>query len=422
MVGVVDDREGAGQLGGRGHLALSLGWFGLNFHWLPIGFVLLQAQVRGLVPAAEQPGAIGLAAGLGGILAVTVPPLTGLLSDRLRTPWGRRRPMIVIGLAGNLVGLAVMALAPDYRQLVLGYLLIQLFNNTAAAAYAGVIPDLVPGHEYGRASGLLGAMYNLGGVLGVAATLVMSSLHLVTGTYAVIGVVIVLSFLPVLAMARERPPTPAPASGTPISTRIRAFLAPLATGDFAWVVLTRLLVTAAITVVGYFLSPFFASVIRVPNPDQFTSLWLLLEFVAGSPFGLFGGTHSDRLGRKVFVYGSGAFQALVALVFIAFYPRAVPVILLLGVVYGVAYGLYYAVDWALACDTLPDRMASAAKDMGLFHVAYTLPQVIVPLVGGLLIEALSTVSPGNGYRAVFGLSILFFGLGTLLVTRIRSVR
>src|SRR5579875_1021095 len=101
MVGAVDGREMASRLGGPRHLALGLGWFGLNSHWLPIGFVLLQAQIRGLVPTAEQPGAIGLAAGLGGILAVTVPPLTGLLSDRLRTPWGRRRPMIVIGLAGN---------------------------------------------------------------------------------------------------------------------------------------------------------------------------------------------------------------------------------------------------------------------------------------------------------------------------------
>lgn len=400
------------------HLALSLGWFGLNFHWLPIGFVLIQAQIRGLVPAGQQPVAIGLAAGLGGIFAVTVPPLVGLLSDRLRTPWGRRRPVIVAGLAGNLVGLAIMAVAGTYPQLVAGYLVIQLTNNAAGAAYAGVIPDLVPGVEYGRASGMLGAMFNLGGVLGIAATLVLSAVGRLTATYAVIGVVLVLTFLPVLVLAADRPPATRPRRA-PVGVQVRDFLAPLAGGNFAWVVFTRLLVTAALTVVAYFLSPFFANELRVPNPDQFTSLWLLLVFVAGVPVAVAGGRWSDRLGRKRFVYASGAVQALVAAFFVAFYPRAVPVLLLLGVIYGLGYGLYYAVDWALAVDTLPDRAGSAAKDMGLFHVAYTLPQVVVPLLGGVLIEALSAVVPGSGYRAVFAISILFFVVGTVLVSRVR---
>lgn len=400
------------------HLALSLGWFGLNFHWLPIGFVLIQAQVRGLVPAGRQPVAIGLVVGLGGIFAVTVPPLVGLLSDRLRTPWGRRRPVIVAGLAGNLVGLAIMALAGTYPELVAGYLVIQLCNNAAGAAYAGVIPDLVPGAEYGRASGLLGAMFNLGGVLGIAATLVLSSVGRLTTTYAVIGVVLVLAFLPLLLLAGDRP-SPPRARRPSLAAAVRAFLTPLAGGNFAWVVYTRLLVTAAVTVVGYFLSPFFANDLRVPNPDQFTSLWLLLVFVAGVPVAVAGGPWSDRLGRKLFVYASGAVQALVAIYFIAFYPRAVPVLLVLGVIYGLGYGLYYAVDWALAVDTLPDRAESAAKDMGLFHVAYTLPQVVVPLIGGVLIEALSGALPGSGYRAVFALSIVFFVVGTVLVSRVR---
>lgn len=403
------------------HLALSAGWFGMNFHWLPIGFVLIQAQIRGLVPMAGVPVAIGVAAGLGGILAVTVPPLTGLLSDHLRTPWGRRRPVIVVGLAGNMAGLAIMASAHSYAQLVAGYLVIQLCNNAAGAAYAGIIPDLVPQAQFGRASGLLAAMYNLGGILGVGTTLVMSSIGHLTATYAVIAAVVIASFLPVLRVAGTESGRPVPRSRPPAGEALRALFRPLLGGDFAWVVMTRLLVTSGITVVAYFLSPFFGDVVKVSNPDQFTSLWLLVVFAAAVPFGFSGGGLSDRIGRKLFVYGSGTFQALVATVFIVFYPTNLGVLVLLGAVYGLGYGLYYAVDWALACDTLPDADA-AAKDMGLFHIAYTLPQVVVPLVGGLLIEALSAVSPGNGYRAVFALSIVFMALGTLLVSRVRTVR
>ena len=57
----------------------------------------------------------------------------------------------------------------------------------------------------------------------------------------------------------------------------------------------------------------------------------------------------------------------------------------LGALYGIGYGLYLAVDWALACDTIPDR-AKAAKDMGLFHVAQTLPNSVIPVIEGSLID------------------------------------
>ena len=101
-------------------------------------------------------------------------------------------------------------------------------------------------------------------------------------------------------------------------------------------------------------------------------------------------------------------------------PSAIPVIIALGAVFGVGYGLYYAVDWALACDTLPDP-ADAAKDMGLFHIAYTLPQAFIPLVGGALITGLSGAGAA-AYQAIFVVAIVCFVLGTVLVRQVRAVR
>ncbi|MDQ6919353.1 MAG: MFS transporter, partial [Candidatus Dormibacteraeota bacterium] len=245
------------------HVALSSGWFGFNFHWLPIGFILIQAQVRELVPRASEGTSIGLAVGLGGVFAVTVPPLVGHFSDRLNTRWGRRRPILAAGTVLNLVGLAIMATATTYSQLVIGYLWIQLFNNAASAAYAGIIPDVVRDEEFGRASGFLAAMNNLGGILGVGAALLFSSLHQIRLTYAVIGAVIVLSILPVLWASRGEgmnAPTARPRQG--LVAEVRRFLEPLRGGDFAWVIFTRLMITAGINVVAYFLSPFFRDVVH----------------------------------------------------------------------------------------------------------------------------------------------------------------
>jgi MFS family permease len=313
--------------------------------------------------------------------------------------------------------------ATNYPEIVVGYAIIQFFFNAAGAAYAGIIPDVVPAQQVGKASGFLATMTQLGIGGGLAATSVLSHNRLI---YLVMGAVAALCLIPTVWAARTEGMEPiAPPPSRPFSETVREFLRPLHEGDFAWVVFTRLMVSSGITVVLYFLVNFFGDVVLPPKEDaaKFTDIWLLVVVVTALPFGFFGGQISDRIRRrKIFVYLAGAAQSFVALVFIAFYPKSIPLVYALGVAYGVGYGLYFAVDWALACDTLPDKTKSA-KDMGLFHIALTLPQAILPLFGGALIDYLNKHTGGNaGYRVVFSSAILFLFLGTVLVSRIKAVR
>src|SRR5260370_576784 len=78
------------RYGNLQHTALSAFWFGSNFLWIPLTTVLIQAQVDEVVPKDVRNTAIGVALGLGGVLAMTVPPLVGAWSDRLTTRFGRR--------------------------------------------------------------------------------------------------------------------------------------------------------------------------------------------------------------------------------------------------------------------------------------------------------------------------------------------
>ena len=405
------------------HAALSAFWFGSNFLWLPLTTVLIQAQVDEVVPKGSQNTAIGVALGIGGILAMTVPPLVGAWSDRLNTRFGRRRPIMVAGTLLTIPGLLILMAANNYLEIVIGYAIIQFFFNAAGAAYAGIIPDVVPAQQIGKASGFLATMTQLGigGGLGLTGVIGHSR-----GIYLVLGAVAALSLIPTVWAARTegltriaRPPH------RPFRETMREFLRPLHEGDFAWVVFTRLMVSSGITVVLYFLVNFFGDVVLGPKEDaaKFTSNWLLVVVLTALPFGFFGGQISDRIRRrKIFVYLAGAAQAFVAIVFIALYPKSIPLVFALGVAYGVGYGLYFAVDWALAVDTLPDPKASA-KDMGLFHVALTLPQAILPLFGGALIDYLNKhIAANSGYRVVFSSAVLFLFLGTVLVSRIKSVR
>jgi len=411
------------EYGNLQHTALSAFWFGSNFLWIPLTTVLIQSQVDEVVPKGMQNTAIGVALGIGGLLAMTVPPLVGAWSDRLNTRYGRRRPIMVAGTLLTIPGLLVLVAANNYPEIVIGYAIIQFFFNAAGAAYAGIIPDVVPAQQVGKASGFLATMTQLGIGGGLGVTGLMSHNRAI---YLVMGAVAALTLIPTVWAARtegmirvEPPPR------RPFSETVREFLRPLHEGDFAWVVFTRFMVSSGITVVLYFLVNFFGDVVLPPGEDaaKFTNNWLLVVVLTALPFGFFGGQVSDRIHRrKIFVYLAGAAQSFVAIVFIAFYPTSTALIYALGVAYGIGYGLYFAVDWALACDTLPDPTKSA-KDMGLFHIALTLPQAILPLFGGALIDYLNThLAANSGYRMVFSSAVLFLLLGTVLVSRIKAVR
>ena len=78
--------------------------------------------------------------------------------------------------------------------------------------------------------------------------------------------------------------------------------------------------------------------------------------------------------RKIFVFASGGFQAFVALIFIAFFPKSLPLVFALGVAYGIGYGLYLRGRLGACVRHAARPRDAVAKDMGLFHIALTLPQ------------------------------------------------
>jgi len=410
------------RFGNLRHAALSAFWFGNFFLWQPLTTVVIQNQINAVVKT-DQNTAIGLAVSLGGLFAMTVPPLVGAISDRLTTPFGRRRPIMIGATLLTLPGLLVLATAHSFAQILIGYAIVQFFFNAAGAAFAGIIPDVVPAQDFGRASGFLATMVQLGSGFGLFTNSIFIGAHLDSWIYLAFAVVMVLTLIPTSLAARGEGSQPLPPRvSRPPAAAIREFFRPMWGSDFAWVIFTRFFISAGITVVAYYLNNFFRDVVGVAEPGQFTSNWFLVVLLAAIPFGLAGGYLSDRWKRrKVFVYASGGFQAFVALIFIAFFPKSIPIVFALGAAYGIGYGLFYAVDWALACDTLPDR-TSSAKDMGLFHIALTLPQFIVPPPAGAAIDALNHASPNLGYRVVFASAIVFLAIGTAFVSRIRSVR
>ena len=213
---------------------------------------------------------------------------------------------------------------------------------------------------------------------------------------------------------------------------IRGFFVAFRNHDFFWTFATRAFVMMGIYTIYPFLALYFRHVIGVHNPNTLAGYWGLAVLAGGIVPAIVGGHLSDRFGkRKLFVYASGALQAAVASVLLFGLVRSVALIFVLGVLFGIGYGLYVAVDWAIACDVLPDRARSSGRDMGLWHVAFTLPPALAPAVFAPILHAFN--HPGDhilglatgdflGFRLVFAGAAIWFVLGTLFVSRIRSVR
>ncbi len=409
-------------------------------------YVLLAVSASVIAPTQRQL-VVGRVTAVGGVLAVLIPIAAGWLSDRTHTRWGRRTPWIAGGAAVNVAGLALLAWAPSVPALIVAYLVLQLGNNAAGAAFAGIVPDAIPEMRRGGASGLLNSASIVGTIVCLAISLVIlgrlgSTARGAAASYLAFVVMVAGTTALSLRLLREPPSTPpgrptvdssdgARQGQAPRNDLVRAWRTTLVDRDFRWVVTTRFFQTLGIWSILPFVTFYFQDVVRIRNYGAASDLWQLAVLAGGLGPALVCGYLSDRLQRrKLFVYLSCGLQGLVVAVLLFALVSDLLIIYLMGLAFGLGYGAYSAVDWALATDVLPDRERSAARDMGIFHVAYTLPQVFAPALLAPILYGLNqsgnvagvALGPHAGYRVVFATSTVWFVLATLMVSRIRKVR
>jgi MFS family permease len=191
-------------------------------------------------------------------------------------------------------------------------------------------------------------------------------------------------------------------------------------------VLTRMLVMMGVYVVQSFLEFYMRDVAKAPSPEAATTTFVIILTVTATISTLFAGWGSDRIGRKRMVYLSGTFMAIVGAVFVLA-PYLVPGNILTlafgaAAVFGLGYGSYVSVDWALVADVLPSQ-ATFARDMGVWNIGLTLPQVVAVVFGGWLLALGVAVGHTNlGYTFLFVWFVIFCVLGTVTVRNIKGVK
>jgi MFS transporter, DHA1 family, tetracycline resistance protein len=114
------------------------------------------------------PTAYGLLLGGYSLMQFVFNPLWGRLSDRIG-----RRPVVLISVAGSILGFLLFGLARSFALLVAARLLAGIMNSNIAAAQS-MVADVTEEDARAKGLGLVGAAFGMGFVLGPAIGGVMS--------------------------------------------------------------------------------------------------------------------------------------------------------------------------------------------------------------------------------------------------------
>ena len=399
-------------------LGIMLGQLGIFIALMGPATVSIQIKASQLASSpAEAASITAFAVAPGALAAVIFNALGGRISDRSTSRFGRRRPWLIVGALGMLVGLALIALAPGAALMAVGWFLAQAAGNLALAAYVASIADQLSPAQYGRASGLVGIASNLAVMIATwlasALTGNMVALFLVPG---LIGMVLVLVFafmLPEPVLRENR---------LPFNLRelvLTFWRNPVKFPDFGLAWGGRFTIILASFMFTTFRVLYMENHLGLEPGDAVRAVatGVTIYTVTSMVASLLAGWLSDLLGRRkilvaasILIFGLATYLLLHADTVTAFY--------VVEAIMGLAYGTYIAVDLALVLEVLPDR-EQAGKDMGVFNIANALPQSLAPAFGGFL---LANLGGGTDFTALLVAALVAAVIGAVLTMFIRGVK
>src|SRR5690625_1502462 len=382
--------------------------------WGAVPGILLALQVERLDPA-QKVANLALVTTCGALVSMLAQPVAGLISDRTRSPHGRRAPWMVAGTAAGAALMVVLGTQHTLVGLLLGWMGVSIAYNLAQAPLPASLPDRIPRLARGSFSAVTGMGMQVGMLAGQF--LASSLADAVLLAYLLLAAACLVVFTLFTWRNPDRSSAEDPREPLSLRTFARTYwVSPRQHPDFAWGFAGRMLLNLAYYVVaGGYLLYVLADYIDLGSDRAAATIPLLT--LAGAPGAVLAtvlaGPLSDRWDRrKIFV---GVAGMLFAGAMIA--PLVSPTVAGMVVAYAIGafgYGVFQSVDSVLMSEVLPDQQ-TFGKDLGIVNMAITLPQTLAPaLAGGIVLVA--------GYAWLFPTAIVLALHGAAAVIPIKSVR
>lgn len=387
---------------------------GANLVWVSYNTILLPTLVEKVV--TESRGlVVGLIGFFGALVGVTVSILWGIISDHATSRFGKRTPAILTGslLSLPLIGLAAIILLPGWNDgllslslfvIVLSFLGMQVFTNVSNGAWWPLLVDLVPEHQRGLASGLMGLMTLLGAAAGFLVVTMLnqhgrtgSALWLIGGVFALTGIINAL-----VLRGKDHPAETGlkmnawKAMGGLFKVRTRVAV-------FFWLVLAMLLANMGLNSMQSFARYFFEVYFPSVNPDVALRLMGGISLALTMLSAVISGLLSDKIGRrKMILWGLVACALSTLLMGLT---ADFNLFLMLTALRSLALGPIMATAPALASDLSPKD--EAGQYMAYNNLSTGLSAALSSLIFGVLLVNLTRTA----FMLLFIVSAVLFLLG-----------
>ncbi len=323
--------------------------------------------------AGLRPDYAGWAIGASRLWDAVNDPLFGLLSDRIRTRWGRRRVLLLFGAVPLGVFFMLMWMVPALSQfwLAVYYAMTFILFDTAFTVvhvgYNALTPELTA--DYDERSALNGyrMVFSIAGSLGaiILATVLGWSitdarlLYLVLGVG--LGVIVIIPPLIVFSITRERPAEELPA---PLPMR-EAIRHTLSNRPFRMVMGLYLLSWTTASILAAVLLYFANYYLRIPDQANYLVLAAQGSAILFIPAAVWLCQRLDK--RRAFILGSCAW--VIVLLGIAALPAdQVALAYVLAALAGFGIATAYVVPWAMVPDVVEyDQVRSGQRREGSYY-------------------------------------------------------
>jgi glycoside/pentoside/hexuronide:cation symporter, GPH family len=350
--------------------------------------------------AGLRPDYAGWAIGASRLWDAVNDPLFGLLSDRIRTRWGRRRVLLLIGAVPLGVFFMLMWIVPalDPVWLAVYYAVTFILFDTAFTivhvGYNALTPEMTS--DYDERSSLNGyrMMFSIAGSLGaiILATVLgwtitdTRLLFLILG--AGLGLIAMIPPLVVFSITQERQSANLP-KPLPLSAALKQTLS---NHPFRMVMGLYLLSWTTASILGAVLIFFANYYLRVPNQSNYFVLVAQGSAILFIPLIV---TISRRLDkRRAFIIGSLTW-VVVLLGISALAPHQIQLAYLLAALAGFGIATAYVVPWSMVPDVVEyDQLQSGQRREGSY---YSFASFFQKLATGLALWGMGQALAFTGY-------------------------
>jgi GPH family glycoside/pentoside/hexuronide:cation symporter len=327
-------------------------------------------------------------------------PLFGLLSDRLRSRWGRRRVLLLVGALPLGLAFMLMWIVPPFSQigLTIYYALAFILFDTAFTAvhvgYNSLTPELTS--DYDERSALNGyrMVFSIAGTLGaiILATVLGWSIGDKRQLFALIGIVLgLITIVPPLIVFRVTAghTSNAPADQMPAA---RALLATLRNRPFRMVMGLYLLSWTTASILSAVLVYFANYHLRVPDQANYFVLAAQFSAILFIPLTVLIARRLDK--RRAFILGAATWS-VVLLGIAGLRPDQVGLAYVLAALSGLGIATAYVIPWSMLPDIIEhDQAQTGERREGSF---YAFASFFQKLATGLALWTMGQALALTGY-------------------------